>query len=187
MKPLVAYNLGHNFRKCAVQRGVWLLGMDIAEFRERYAKRPPSHRQTGIRLDHEYVKWGDDLGVRLMQPAPVRNVEFGSPATEPGKIGVNTYIWVIDDSGVPYIIERPIDHRPAPKHTNLTGGADAYIGGEVWFSDSSNLFLSGGSGRYRPLGERQLNDAAEVFESYGYIVKSLGWDIESGMAIRYLR
>lgn len=123
----------------------------------------------------------------MLHPAPVRNVEFGSPATEPGKRGVNTYIWVIDDSGIPYIIERPIEDNPEPKHTNLTGGAGAYVGGEIWFSDSSNLFLSGGSGRYPPLDERQLNDAAEVFKSYGYTVKSLGWNIELGMAIRYLR
>ena len=59
--------------------------------------------------------------------------------------------------------------------------------GEAWFSDSANLFLSGGSGRYPPLDERQLNDAVEVFGSYGYMVNSLGWDIQSGMAIRYLR
>ena len=127
------------------------------------------------------------MGVRVLHPAPVQKVEFGSPATEPGKRGINTYIWVIDDSGIPYIIERPVGDSLAPKHTNLTGGLDAYVGGEIWFSDSSNLFLSGGSGRYPPLDERQLNDAAEVFVSYGYIVNSLGWDIESGMSIRYLR
>lgn len=161
--------------------------MDIVEFRNRYAKCSPRHTQAGIRLDHEYVKWTDSFGVRMLQSAPAQEVEFGAPAREPDESGLNTYIWVIDDSGIPYIIERSIGDNPAPKHTNLTGGAEAYVGGEVWFSDNATLFLSGGSGRYPPEDERQLNDAAEVFQNYGYTVTSLGWDETTGRAVRYLR
>ena len=95
----------------------------------------------------------------------------------------------MDDAGVPYIIERPLPHLNGsrPKHTNLTGGADAYLGGEIWFSDAVSLFLSGGSGRYPPLHEAQLNDAVQVFESYGYRVMSLGWNVRGGQAERIYR
>ena len=74
-----------------------------------------------------------------------------------------------------------------PKHTNLTGGATAYVGGEMWFSDGENLYLSGGSGRYPPINENHLNDAVKVFESYNYQVVSLGWDTRLNRAGRTLR
>ena len=62
-----------------------------------------------------------------------------------------------------------------PKHTNLTGGVPAYVGGELWFRTEEALFVSGGSRRYTP-NLCQLIDAVDVFRAFGYNVKSLGWD-----------
>ena len=99
---------------------------------------------------------------------------------------MNRYLWVIDRQGIPYIIERPLSHIGGidPKHTNLTGGEDAYVGGELWFSDNSRLFVSGGSGRYHPIDAKQLSYAVRVFESYQYRVTSLGWDFKNDRAWR---
>ena len=72
-----------------------------------------------------------------------------------------------------------------PKHTNLTGDSEAYMGGELWFRTDSFLYLSGGSGRYPAECEQELVDAVRVFQAFGYEVKSLGWDEKSG-AKRYL-
>ena len=62
------------------------------------------------------------------------------------------YLWIIDLSGIPYILERALPELGGklPKHTNLTGGTPASIGGELWFRTESSLFLSGKSGRYGP-------------------------------------
>ncbi len=49
------------------------------------------------------------------------------------------------------------------------------------------MYVSGGSGRYPPADARQLADAVDVFRSYGYKVTSLGWDIESGYANRFIK
>ena len=57
----------------------------------------------------------------------------------------------------------------------------------MWFSDSENLYMSGGSGRYPPTSENHLNDAVRVFESYNYRVASLGWDPRWNRARRTLR
>ena len=88
------------------------------------------------------------------------------------------YLWVIDLSGIPYILECALPELGGepPKHTNLTGGKPASIGGELWFHTESSLFLSGKSGRYGPRNEQQLADAVTVFEDYGYKVSSLGWE-----------
>ena len=72
------------------------------------------------------------------------------------------------------------------KHTNLTGGGEAYLGGELWFTSETSLYLSGGSGRYPPRDATQLEEATEVFRSFGYEVISLGWDHEARRALRDL-
>ena len=97
-------------------------------------------------------------------------------------------LWIIDKRrGIPYIMERGIrvlGGNP-PKHTNLSGGAQAYIGGQIRFESPAALWASGGSGRYPPVDGRQLELAVGVFRHYGYRVRSLGWDDATGEAKRY--
>ena len=75
---------------------------------------------------------------------------------------VHRYIWVIDSTGIPYILEcgqsTPAGH--VPKHSNLTGGMPASMGGELWFETRCSLFP--------PRDEQQLADTATVLEDYGY-------------------
>ena len=95
-------------------------------------------------------------------------------------------MWVIDDTGIPYIREIPLAalHDRLPKHTNLTAGGVAYVGGELWFADYNCLFVSGGSARYPPRSAEHLDDAVQVFAFYGYGVTNLGWDIDNDTAQR---
>ena len=157
---------------------------ELQEFWERYSERPKS---TRIRYyPHTLIKLGERHGLRRLQPPPAYDIQFGAPPTLSGECGSNRYLWIIDRRGIPYIIERPLPYLGGvePKHTNLTGGEDAYLGGELWFSDSSSLFLSGGSGRYPPIDANQLSDAVKVFESYRYRVISLGWNFVRSAAAR---
>ena len=62
-----------------------------------------------------------------------------------------------------------------PKHTNLTGGRPAYIGGELWFETGARVFVSGGSGRYPPDGVEQIDDTIDVFESYQFGTLATNW------------
>lgn len=55
----------------------------------------------------------------------------------------------------------------------------------MWFASKCDLYVSGGSGRYPAADSQQLGAAAEVFESLGYEVISLGWDEETGFAKRH--
>lgn len=71
----------------------------------------------------------------------------------------------------------------SPKHTNLTGGGEAYLGGELWFCSVSRIYVSGGSGRYPPANARQLADAVLIFETLAYDVESLGWNGDSAKRI----
>ena len=154
----------------------------LETFRARYESQPPQRDCQ----QHELVQLANIDGVIMLQQAPASQVQLGRPSRSVVERGVNTYLWVIDDSGIPYIIEHPLPCLGGvpPKHTNLTGGKGAYAGGEMWFASEERLFLSGGSGRYPPRSEDQLTDATKVFESYQYEVTSLGWDAETGYTKR---
>ena len=107
----------------------------------------------------------DSAGLRRLHQAPAIDILIGAPPRARND-SRNRYLWVIDDTGIPYILEAQLLalNGELPKHTNLTGGGRAYLGGELWFSDRSSLFMSGGSGRYPPANAEQLDDAAQVFE-----------------------
>ena len=153
-------------------------------FRARYSPRPPIARSTDTPIQSTPLQTSD--GLRLLTPAPASGVQFGVPSVTQCRSGLNTYLWVIDIRGIPYVFEVPIQviGGTLPKHSNLTGGGEAYLGGELWFTSASSLYLSGGSGRYPPINPTQLEEATEVFESFGYEVYSLGWDYDMGEAKR---
>lgn len=155
-------------------------------FRSRYDLRlPPSEL---IRNQREVVRLDLNGGLRLLGSAPATDILVGSPPSSLTDEPTNRYLWVIDERGIPYIIEAPIaaiDYE-LPKHTNLTGGGEAYLGGEMWFTSTISIYISGGSGRYPPLCGLQLEDATGVFNAFGYNVTSLGWDENAGRALRLL-
>jgi hypothetical protein len=72
------------------------------------------------------------------------------------------------------------------KHTNLTGGANAYAGGELRFLDEDKLIINGKSGRY-PLSDDmdkfdrdKMAALGQAFLKSGYHVCCMGFDDEAG-------
>jgi hypothetical protein len=155
---------------------------EFHKFRDTYKSRLP---QKDCK-QHELVQLTDYDGFMMLASAPANPIQSGTPPRSLDENGTNTYLWVINEVGIPYIIDRPLAtlNNQAPKHTNLTGGKAAYIGGELWFTNEKQLFLSGGSGRYPPRSAAQLTSAVKVFQSYQYGVTSLGWDYETDRAKR---
>ena len=152
----------------------------LDEFRRRYSPRPPRLRSSFS--ESELRKLTEVDGLRMLDHAPApEDILLGTPPRSRTANGRHRYLWVIDLNGVPYIREMFIhalegNSDNLPKHTNLTGGGPAYLGGELWFESRAELYVSGGSGRYRPKSESQLDDAVAVFRGFGYDVTSLGWD-----------
>ncbi len=64
---------------------------------------------------------------------------------------VGKYLWIIDEHGLKIILEstpNPYADRRIVCHTNITGGASALQGGELWFGDDNKIYLNYKSGRY---------------------------------------
>ena len=119
---------------------------ELDAFRGRHDLRVPNfirHRCETIRLEPKD-------GLRLLGPAPAMDVLTGTPPSSSNEtFKTNRYLWVIDIRGIPYVIEAPVPiiGHALPKHTNLTEGGEAYLGGEMWFISGADLYVSGGSGR----------------------------------------
>lgn len=129
-------------------------------------------------------------GVRQFEDAPclVETKDAVPSAKNPDE--KKRFLWVIRESELPFIREVAIVTPPLRsgrcKHTNLTGGAVAYCGGEVWFVSSRRLILNGGSGRYPPREPAELDTVVASFEHAGYRVWSMGWDYDANTPARVL-
>ena len=151
-------------------------------FRNMYS--PQSPKRYSNPLEKKQLLETD--GYRRLGDAPAHNISLGMPPTLNNNAGKNKYLWVLDERGISYCIEKQIPSTGnVPKHTNLTAGGVAYLGGELWFISEMNLIISGGSGRYPPINQYQLEHAAQVFRYFGYDATSLGWDMETDSANRH--
>lgn len=154
--------------------------MDFSTFRNVYPAREPAADK--IRNDDELVLIPESGGLQFFADG-LNNIRLSEPPRVVDSRG-NTYLWVIGIKQVPIAIEslefgKSLE-TPVIKHTNLTGGAPAHCGGEIWFISEKSLLISGSSGRYGPKSDRELSDAVASFKIEGYQVASLGFDEETG-------
>ena len=86
------------------------------------------------------------------------------------------YLWIIDKNGFKVIPEATLnpfagkDDRKVVCHTNITGGAEALQGGEVWFSTNKEAVINFKSGRYGANEPHQVEAILEFFTLLGFTV-----------------
>jgi hypothetical protein len=149
----------------------------FGSYRSKYTLRSPELPPAN---DDETRLLAPNDGVRQFEDAPCSvGTEDVVPSTK-NPHEEKRFLWVIRESDIPFIREHATVTPPLSsgrcKHTNLTGGADAYCGGEVWFVSDRCLILNGGSGRYPPKEPAELDTVVISFQQAGYGVWSMGWD-----------
>lgn len=111
------------------------------------------------------------------------DINSGNPPMSRDNPGNNCYLWVIRDKDIPSILEDSPEFKSIygqiPKHSNLTGGKDAYSGGELWKLQNNKYVISGSSGRYQVQTPEELEYIKQAFSSLGYDIDTLGWDYEA--------
>jgi len=150
--------------------------MKLTNFIELYPPAPP--RRLPSNSDELRMLTAQD-GVLTLKRPPVTASEKAVPKRkgDPG-----CHLWVFRPQEIPYILERApaANHLESSvvKHTNLTGGAKASCGGELWVdpADDNLIYVNGCSGRYGPLTRSQMEHAVEVFDHLGHQIRSFGWD-----------
>lgn len=161
--------------------------LSIAQFATRYPPQPA--RKPPDAEDQLRLLTAEDGVIPLNETRALQHTP-GRPGYSEGR-----HLWVICAETLPVVLETAPNLRPPPlssgvaKHTNLTGGATACCGGELWTDavDRSLLYVNGGSGRYGPRTPTELSDAVRVFEHLGFRVESAGWSEDNDIPERIFR
>ncbi|MFO0608190.1 MAG: hypothetical protein U0324_33805 [Polyangiales bacterium] len=160
--------------------------ISLATFVQKYPPAPPRRAPAN---NDEIRPLGSLDGVLDVGPAPAVLRVTGKPDDIAAR-----HLWVIWPQGIPYLHEQA-PHVQSPlasgvaKHTNLTGGAPASCGGELWVdpANPSKLYVNGASGRYGPKTPQQPDDAVALIQGLGFSVDSFGWDHDVNLPARVMR
>jgi hypothetical protein len=166
----------------------------FAPFFSQYVEKTP---QKVPGSDEELQLLTSSDGVGELDCPPIGAVVFCPPPKTPDdyqsvQYQDKKYLWVLLSNSFPYILEYCVamkkTKRGKASHTNLTGGANAWCSGELWFGDDTKtIYLNGGSGRYPPKTVEELNTVAEALKGAGYTVVNFGWDEDRNGPARYYR
>ncbi len=92
-------------------------------------------------------------------------------------------LWVVTKEQVLHALEKcgfgTSREAEAVKHSNLTGGGMAFVGGELRFLNSETIAITGSSGRYRLRGAKEMASIERAFAESGYNVWSMGYNEET--------
>ncbi|WP_320197096.1 hypothetical protein RMR10_006220 [Agrobacterium rosae] len=125
-----------------------------------------------------------DDGLCLLTDGPV-GVSTTVPATPvlDDTMDSDRRLWTVREADVVHALEGCEYGKTLKtgkiKHTNLTGGADAFCGGELLFLSKSSIVVNGDSGRYGPRSEAEMYDVARAFRESGFEVWCAGYDDET--------
>jgi hypothetical protein len=116
--------------------------------------------------------WVDGPIVDQMEEPAERPTFDGKPA--------NQHLWIVTAEDVLHAPEVCVfgQQRGADlvKHSNLTGGSSAFVGGEVVFLDETSIAITGSSGRYRLRSSEEMKAIEIAFAESGYNVWSMGYN-----------
>ena len=91
-----------------------------------------------------------------------------------------THLWVVTEEQVlhaPEICAFGTKRRAGTiKHSNLTAGGRAFVGGELVFLDKGTIAITGSSGRYRMRNGKEMAAIERAFVDSGYNVWSMGYN-----------
>lgn len=103
----------------------------------------------------------------------------------------NCMLWVVREDDVVWAPENGPFGKTLEsgviKHTNLTGGAAAYCGGELLvLEETLTVVVNGCSGRYGPKNPTEMDGVASAFAQSGYGVWSMGYDEEAARPLPFI-
>lgn len=128
------------------------------------------------------MQWQDGVAGVSVQP--------GAPPLLEQSDTQDAHLWVVRTEDVVHAEERcafgtQLASRVV-KHTNLTGGAAAFCGGELLFLTDGTIVVNGCSGRYGPRSKAEMDQVVTAFVGSGYGVWSMGFDEETNRPIGFV-
>ena len=102
------------------------------------------------------------------------------------------YLWVATKKNIKTVIEYNKSFyflsKKIAKHTNLTGGKTAFIGGQIKVSNNNTIAMDFASGRYGPKSKNEFDFWYEkiniIFKNIGYNISIEDWDDDAACPCR---
>jgi hypothetical protein len=156
----------------------------MEEFRKAFPLREMQIRPAN---DDELKQMRPDDGMlglecgSLDHLARVEVVEEAPTAREEAHKGC--FLWVVRRDDTPAALEhcawgRDLETKKI-KHSNLTGGAPAHSGGELWVVRDKGVVVNANSGRYGARTPEELAAFVEGLRGLGFWVASMGFDLDN--------
>jgi len=152
----------------------------FAEYRDAYQPDQPMNPEAR-RYDGDVDQMGAEDGLTGWVDGPIE-----SPGPEPeGKPELpekpnGQRLWVVTKEHVLHAREAcdfgAKRGAGAAKHSNLTGGGRAFVGGELVFLNEATIGITGSSGRYRLRSGKEMAAIERAFVNSGYNVWSMGYN-----------
>ena len=145
--------------------------------RQTRAIRPDVPRMNG---DADQMSPAD--GLEKLQDGPVQGRGAPGSAPEIPAKPEGVRLWAVGPRDVVHAAEvcdfGLAREAKVVKHSNLTGGAPAYCGGELLVLGAETLVVNGCSGRYRVADAEEMKAVASAFRGSAYNVWSMGWNVD---------
>jgi hypothetical protein len=105
------------------------------------------------------------------------------PPTSREEAHEGRFLWVVRSDDAPTALEhcawgRNLETKKV-KHSNLTGGAPAHSGGELWVVQGKGVLVNANSGRYGANTPEELAAFVEALRGLGFWVASMGFDLDN--------
>lgn len=154
----------------------------IAFAKYRDAHQPDQVMNPGARrYSGDVDQMSSEDGLMCWVDGPVENIG-SEPATKPVFSGTpdGRRLWVVTSEHVLHALEAcdfgSEREAGAAKHSNLSGGGRAFVGGELVFLNEATIGITGSSGRYRLRNRDEMAAIERAFIESGFNVWSMGYN-----------
>lgn len=150
----------------------------FAKYRAAHHPDQPMHPEAR-RFDGDTDQMDAEDGLAGWVDGPVA---ASAPSTRPelDTKPVDQRLWVVTNESVLHALEvcdfGAKREAGVIKHSNLTGGSRAFVGGELLFLDEATIAITGKSGRYRLRSGDEMVAIERAFLESGYGVWSMGYN-----------
>ena len=163
-----------------------------AAFDKYRAQYGPMRKPVESRINHpdDCAQLNSTNGLKELEDGPVAHgVPVPTSSVCPLDFSMDMpdkHIWAVRAADVVYALEncpfgKTLD-AGSIKHTNLTGGSSAFVGGELRFLMEGVIVVNGCSGRYPVRDDHEMRALGRAFLDSGHHVWCMGYDPEAGLS-----
>lgn len=159
----------------------------MTEFRKGYPLRAMKRQPAN---DDELKQMHSIDGMLDLEACGLSQLEASGGVAEPPSLreqaSEGRFLWAVRSMDAPVALEEcawghGLETKRI-KHSNLTSGAPAHSGGELWVIQHQGVLVNANSGRYGADTPKELGAFVEALRELGFRAASMGFDLDNPVA-----